>query len=154
LDGGGLGGDHSLPLNELEYAMNPSQISAPWVLSKGCAVTFSPRRAGVLRVAEGRAWVTFEMPQAARFGDAGDHFVGFGQALAVRAGQCVVIEAWPAAGASSIRLAWEPLANPFLGSRWETAVAEPLRDLRQGLALVGSALARLAVGWLPSTNLP
>jgi hypothetical protein len=109
LDGEGLGGDHSLPLNELEYAMNASQISAPWVLSKGCAVTFSPLRAGVLRVAEGRAWVTFEMPQAARLGDAGDHFVGFGQTLAVRAGQRVVIEAWPAAGASSIRLVWEPL---------------------------------------------
>lgn len=91
--------------------MNPLKYSAPWVLPKGCAATCCPARAGVLRAVGGRAWVTFDLASASRVTDAGDHFVAVGRDLAVRAGQRMVIEAWPDAGHDGVRLVWEPLGR-------------------------------------------
>jgi len=89
--------------------MNLLKNSAPWQLSNGSAVTFCPARSGVLRAMDGRAWVTFNVTSASPLADAGDHFVAVGRDLPVRAGQRVVIEAWPDEGADSVRLVWEPL---------------------------------------------
>jgi hypothetical protein len=107
-----MDGDHSLPINELESVMNHLKNSVPWELSKGSAVTFCPARSCVLRAMDGRAWVTFDLSTVSPLADAGDHFVSVGRDVPVRAGQRVVIEAWPDAGADSVMLVWAPLERP------------------------------------------
>ena len=94
--------------------MNPSNNSASWMLDKGSAMTFCPRKSGLLRVREGRVWVTFDTNSQSRTADFGDHFVYPGHDLPVRAGQRLVLESWPLVGASRISLVWEPLASKAL----------------------------------------
>ena len=135
-----------LPINELGYAMsfvkqaqvNSQQASrghaltkavamggnTPWQLTRGCALSLQFRGAGVLRVTSGRAWVTLDLSHGSPVADAGDHFVAPGHDLPLRAGQRLVLESWPTAGADSISLVWEPR-----------------------VPAVGRALVRLWVGW-------
>ena len=96
--------------------MNPPKNSVIWTLDKGSAVTFYPRKSGLLRVREGRAWVTFDTNSQSPMADFGDHFVYPSHDLPVRAGQRLVLESWPLAGASRISLVWEPLASKALAS--------------------------------------
>ena len=126
--------------------------TARWLLARGCAVTYFPREAGVLRVQSGRVWATLNpSPWSPRSrwnpqDDAGDFFVAPGQDLPLRAGQGVVIESWPAGSDASSSLVWEPLRASAKNARWQQAVAEPLRDIGRGLVMVGRAAARLTLG--------
>jgi hypothetical protein len=119
---------------------------APWVLPKGLAVTLRPRVAGVLRVVSGRAWATLDVSRHTPLRDAGDHFVALGHDLQLRAGQRVVVEAWPYQGQDGIQLQWVAQPQTCLATRWQTRVVEPARDMGHGLALVVRALGRLLGG--------
>lgn len=127
-------------------AQTVGTIGTPMRLAKGRAVTLRPRVAGILRVPNGRAWATLDVVHGSPLDDAGDHFVAPGHDLHLRAGQRVVLEAWPRSGADSITLFYEPDACPQLSSQWQAAVVEPLRELGHGLALCGYALAQLVRG--------
>ena len=120
--------------------------AAPMQLAKGRAVTLRPKVAGILRVPHGRAWATLDKVRGSSLDDDGDHFVAPGHDLHVRAGQRVVLEAWPRAGADSITLVYEPDASAQVSSQWQAAVMEPVRELGHGLALSGYALVQLARG--------
>lgn len=72
-------------------------------LTPGCALSFCPQVAGILRVPHGRVWVTL--------GDGVDHFVSPENWLGVQARQRVVAEAWPAIVGACTRLVWEPAAS-------------------------------------------
>ena len=61
----------------------------------------------------------------------------------VRAGQRVVVEAWPHKGQDGIQLQWVAQPQACLATRWQTNVVEPVRDIGHGLALVTRALWRL-----------
>ena len=80
--------------------------ASAWNLPRGRAVSVTLRAATVLRATSGRAWVTQDAP----LGAPGDYFVFPGHDLPLRAGQSVVIEAWPYPGQDEVALQW--LAQP------------------------------------------
>ncbi len=130
-----------LPLDAVAVAED-----APWVLPAGRAVTVRPRTAGVLRVVSGRAWATLDVSRHTPLTESGDHFVALGHDLQLRAGQRVVVEAWPYKGQEGIQLQWVAQPQACLATRWQTNVVEPVHDIGHGLALVARALWRLLGG--------
>ena len=87
-------------------------VQQTYLLSVFKAITLCPREAGVVRVTQGRMWATMDLDSGSPVADAGDHFVAPGQDLHLRAGQRVVLEAWPAKGQASIQWQWLPVATP------------------------------------------
>lgn len=129
-----------------QMQQSTAALPGTWKLGKGRAITLAPAEAGVLRVAHGCLWATFEGPHAGPLNDQGDHVVEAGGQLRLRAGQRVVIEAWDARAPAYF--SWDPLparaAAP--ARRWAGAVVQPLADLRLAVALGLGALGRLAAG--------
>ena len=87
-------------------------------LAVGRAVTLRARQPGVLHVAQGRVWVTFNGG-----GRAGDYFVDQGEGLPLLAGQTVVLESFAVGPAAPAYFSWEPLApsrrvNAAVPARW------------------------------------
>jgi hypothetical protein len=131
-------------------ALTQSQQSTPslpgtWKLEAGRAITLRPRENGVLRVAHGRLWVTFDGPHAGPLNDLGDRVAGAGDAVRVAAGQRMVLE--PVDPAVPAYFSWDVAPAP-LAARSPRAelVLQPLRDLRLALVFGGGAVARLASG--------
>lgn len=145
-----LQSQHASPLQrpaaDAQYGAFSLSADAPWVLAKGRAVTLRPRTAGVLRVISGRAWATLDVSRHTPLLETGDHFVALGHDLQLRAGQRVVVEAWPHKGQDEIKLQWEAQPEPCMATRWQAKVVEPTRDVGHGLALVARALGRLVAG--------
>ncbi len=81
-------------------------------LSVSEALTLCPRELGMLRVTQGRIWATIDLDGSSSVADAGDHFVVPGQDLRLRAGQRVVLEAWPMKGQGPVQWQWLPVAIP------------------------------------------
>ncbi|MDZ7921293.1 DUF2917 domain-containing protein [Rhodoferax sp.] len=131
---------------ELKLDAEALAMDEPWVLPKGRAVTVRPRTAGVLRVVSGRAWATLDVSRHTPLTESGDHFVALGHDLQLRAGQRVVVEAWPYKGQDGIQLQWVAQPQACLATRFQTKVVEPVRDIGHGLALVARALWRLLGG--------
>jgi hypothetical protein len=146
--------DHWDSINELERSMdtkhqqklhqstgaNSIKTMVPWTLLAGRALTLRPTTSGVLRVSHGRAWATLDVDRRSLTSDAGDHFLNPENALVLRAGQRVVIESWPVAGASGIGLVWEPEVHQRKASLWDVAVLLPVRAMRHGLIRVARAM--------------
>jgi Protein of unknown function (DUF2917) len=78
---------------QTQQSTNPLQAGA-WKLGGGRAMTLHPRDAGLLRIARGRLWATFDGPHTGPANDWGDRVLVAGSRLALRAGQRVVVEAW------------------------------------------------------------
>ena len=76
-----------------------SRPAISYTLPAGQAMTVQARESGVLRVGQGRLWVTFSHADRDRRVPAGDHFLGRGESLRLSAGQTVVMESWPDAAA-------------------------------------------------------
>lgn len=125
-----------------------------WKLEAGRALTLRPRAGGVLRIAQGRVWVTMDgLNDAAEA--AGDLFLVPGRGLVVQAGQRLVVESsGPERGAAAY-FSWDPLPQTQARAvrrashqtgRWQVAVAQPLRDLGVALSLAGRAVLRLLQG--------
>ncbi|CAN5430496.1 hypothetical protein BH10PSE16_BH10PSE16_12670 [soil metagenome] len=105
-------------------------------LQDGQAMTVQARESGVLRVAQGRIWLTFSHAGRDRRVPAGDHFLGCGDSLPLSAGQTVVMESWSGAADAE-----EGAATPACVS-WETAA--PARTLSAALAAGWHALGLAA----------
>ena len=84
---------------------------AVWSLSPGQATTLRPRQDATLQVKEGQLWVTFDGPHCGRGNQSGDHFLGTGEQLPVRAGQRLVLEPLGRPGTPPARLQWASLAG-------------------------------------------
>jgi hypothetical protein len=100
-----------------------------------------------VRVAHGRVWATVEGPHGRTPDDAGDHILELGQAMRVRAGQAVVMEAWNASGASYFT--WDPVPACEAAARTRlnfAGVLQPLADLRMAFAIALRATGQLAAG--------
>jgi hypothetical protein len=78
-----------------------------WTLAPGAALTLRPSHPGVLRVADGVLWATFDGPHPGPFNDLGDHLLPPGAVLEVEAGQRLVIE--PLDAVVPARFSWDPL---------------------------------------------
>jgi hypothetical protein len=125
-------------------------IAAPalpgtWKLGAGKAITLRPHEEGALRVAHGCLWATFDGPHDGPANDAGDHVVGTGHSMRLRANQRLVIQAWDARRPAYF--SWEPASEAVRLRRVSLAgVLQPLADLRAALGLAAGAVARLAGG--------
>lgn len=117
-------------------------------LAIGSAASLRPAVAGVLRVVQGRVWLTRDLLPGSTATDLGDHMVCCGEDFALSAGQRVVLESWPEAGASAtnVSLVWTPTVHAASATRWQMAVVAPARDLGRALVMALRASARLAAG--------
>ena len=137
-----------------------AQAAGSWKLVNGHAVTLHDRNAAVLRITCGSVWATVDGPHAGPANNQGDLFLKAGDRLTLQAGQRVVIEPWRASANEAVYFSWDPAtAAPTLtrqqdarprpaqaGSRMQTAVLCPLRDLGLALRLAAQALGRLVWG--------
>lgn len=126
-------GDH-----ELQQSFDAVGIARCWNLAAGQVLSLRPRGAGILRIREGRAWVTLDERPGGYGPEAGDHFLRVGDQLAVAFGRHLVLESLDE---GPLGFEWLPLAQ-----------REPLRhtlgDLYAAAQLAGSALLRLLRGLL------
>ncbi len=120
-------------------------LPGTWKLAAGRAITLEPREAGVLRVAHGRLWATYDGPHRGALNDQGDRIVGVGERLSLRAGQRLVVEAW--SDRAPAYFSWDPLPAAVTASAPRAArVLQPLGDLRLALVFGAGAAGRLFVG--------
>ena len=129
-------------LTQMQQSASAAGLPGSWKLGTGRAITLQPREAGVLKIAHGRVWATFDGPHSGFRNDLGDYVLGVGERLPLRAGQRLVMEAWSAP--SPVYFTWEPMAQEASdkASPW-SPVLQPLADLRQALLMAGGAAGRL-----------
>lgn len=120
-----------------------ARLPGTWRLDPARAVTLRPREDGVLRIAHGRVWLTFDGPHAGAPNEFGDRFPGAGEKVRVRAGQRLVIESCErdVPAYFSWDFAPEPVA---LRVPPRHAVAQSWSDLQLAAAMGLQAAARLA----------
>ncbi len=106
------------------------------------AMVWRQPMAGVLQVAGGRLWITFDQPHAA--GDGSDHFVAAGEVIELRAGERALLEPVrdDAGALVTAVFDWQPLP----AHRRAAVRVQALADLRQALALAAGACGRLLFG--------
>ena len=131
------------------------RLPGTWRLEPARAVTLRPREDGVLRIAHGGAWVTFDGPHGGPLNDLGDRVLGAGEQLRVRAGRRIVLEpvdrAAPAYFSWDFAVAPEPVRAPRL------AVAQSWSDLQLAVVLgarAGGRLAAAVIGLAAGAVLP
>jgi hypothetical protein len=135
----------SQTLTQMQQSSLATALPGTWKLAPGRAITLEPREAGTLKVAHGQIWATYDGPHAGPRNDLGDHIVGVGGQLRLRAGQRMVVEAWN--DRAPAYFSWDPLpvqvraATPRLA-----AVLQPLADLRLALVFGAGAAGRLVAG--------
>ena len=143
----------------LQASAGTDKVAGCWKLAEGCAMTLRSRSAGVLRIAHGGVWVTFDNAQCDDSVRGGDHFLGAGDTLHLLPGQTLVMESLKAEAHSAAYFSWYPLpatAGVVIANRrapvfsrssaWRTGVLLPLSDLRAAFVLAGAASARLLTG--------
>lgn len=87
----------SLALPARAAAVPPAVRRGAWQLAAGQATTLKAARASVLRIRQGRLWITRDA--TAQWGSE-DLVLGPGESLTVQAGQRIVMEPWDGYGAT------------------------------------------------------
>lgn len=119
-------------------------LPGTWKLGAGRAITLQPTQNGVLRVAHGCLWATFDGPHEGSLRELGDHFVEVGDTVRIAAGERVVIEPW--GRDQSAFFTWDPAPQAARLPRITFAdVLQPLADLRAAVALGVHAAARIVL---------
>ena len=136
----------SLFYPDLQPLRSEAGLVRCWQLLPGHAVGLRPRTDGVLRVAQGRAWVTWGVGVCGHGNEAGDHVVWCGHSLTVPAGCSVVMESLDAA---PVRFDWTPAAAAARsGLRGREAWAQAQADLVCAVRLSARALLRVSLSLL------
>lgn len=121
------------------------RLPGTWKLVPGRAITLEPREEGTLKVAHGQVWATYDGPHRGPRNNLGDHIVGMGGQLRIRAGERVVVESWGTKSAAYF--SWDPLPVRVQVSEPNFArVMQPLADLRLAVVFGLQAIGRLATG--------
>lgn len=126
-------------------------LAGCWKLAPEQALTLQAPEAGVLRIAHGRVWVTFDHADDRASLRAGDYFLSRGQSLVLQAGESLVMESFGAGHAASAYFSWEPVPalRPAAAAQgWRAGMVAPLADLRLAAVLAGRALGALVRGLL------
>ena len=132
-------------LSQTQQSSSSPALPGTWKLASGRAITLEPRESGTLRVAHGQLWATYDGPHGGPLNDLGDHILGVGGQLRVRAGQRLVVEAWDSQAPAYF--SWDPLPEAARRPAVSLArVVQPLADLRAALALGAGAAGRLVAG--------
>ncbi|MDI1338719.1 DUF2917 domain-containing protein [Polaromonas sp.] len=145
--------------HELQSVAGTEKVSGCWKLGDSRALTLRPSQPGVLRIAHGRVWITFDHARGDDAVRGGDHFLGAGDSLQLLPGQALVMESWNASQGAAAYFSWDPLpasAGLALTARrttalarnpqWRAGVLQPLRDLRLAAGLAATASGRLLGG--------
>lgn len=143
----------SAPMQQLsQHLSSPAPASSPlagwWHLAPRRTVSLQPHVCSVLRIAQGRVWVTMAGHQGlAGQPDSGDVVLHAGDELAVPAGARLVLESWPTTPDDVVRF---DLSEPAAVSAaaplsFEREVASSAHDLGQALLAAAAALGR--AGW-------
>lgn len=148
---------NALELQMLNTSAACHALSGRWKLGQGQALTLRPVRPGVLQIARGRVWITFDHACHDDGVRGGDHVLEAGDSLKLLPGQALVMESWATAQQRAVYFSWDPLpategasinarpARVFASTaRWQAGALEPLRDLETALGLAGAASVRLA----------
>ena len=134
----------------LEFQSSQQLTSVPgfWKLAPGQALSLQPRRAGLLRVAQGQVWVTLDVPHRGAGNELGDYFLQAGEQLGVGAGRHLVLEPFARAGGHPVLFEWSPVPDVThtLTAHNASAVTQALRDLGLALGMVATAMSRLFAG--------
>ena len=143
----------------LQVSAGADKVAGCWTLAEGRALTLRARSVGVLRIAHGEVWVTFDNAQRDDGVRGGDHFLGAGDTLHLLPGQTLVMESLKAEAHSAVYFSWDrwpATAGGVIASRrspvffrspaWRTGVLQPLSDLRAAFVLAGAASVRLLNG--------
>ena len=136
--------------SEFQQSRGTTVVPGVWKLAAGHALSLRPRQPGVLRIAQGRAWVTLDVPHNGHGNESGDHLLQAGHQLEVYAGQHLVFETMERAGGTAVSFEWTPQASMSAAHALQgaAAVTQPWHELGQALGMVGSALGRLSMGLL------
>lgn len=119
-----------------------------WHLAPHRTISLFPAVHSVLRIKQGRVWVTTGThPAGVGPAESGDWVLQVGDELQVPLGVHLVMESWPAQPDEAVRFDWfEPVATPArVDSRFQQQVRSPARDLVQELWLSAAALGRASV---------
>lgn len=135
-------GDH-----ELQQSFDAIGVARCWNLAAGQLLSLRPRSAGMLRIRQGRAWVTLDEQPSGHGPDAGDYFLLVGDQLAVSPGRHLVLESLDQ---DTLSFEWLQLTGSHAPQRmrWNEAVSQPAADLWRAAQLAGGALLRLCRGLL------
>jgi hypothetical protein len=68
-------------LAQMHQSPRAAALPGTWKLAPGRAITLQPASSGVLRVAHGSLWVTFDGPHRGPLNDLGDHVVEVGESV-------------------------------------------------------------------------
>ena len=136
-----------MPARPLVPPLQPCAAAGCWRLPPGQALSLKPRESGVLRIAQGRVWLTGG-PSAQ------DLVLQAGDALAVDVGQHVVLEPWglPGERDAPVLFRWDHVApqphrhqaRTRAARDWELGVVQPLQELVRALAGAGRAVGAAA----------
>jgi hypothetical protein len=132
----------SQSLTQTQQSPTTHSLPGTWKLAAGRAITLRPRESGILRVAHGRLWITFDGPHTGPRNDLGDHFIGAGDQLRLCAGQRLVAEPWN--DGAPAYFSWDPL--PARNEAPPLSVVQPLADLRLAWTFGAGAFGRLVSG--------
>jgi hypothetical protein len=131
-------------LTEMQPSAAPA-LPGTWKLAPGRVITLEPREAGMLRVAHGQVWATFDGPHRGPANDLGDHVIGVGEQLRLHPGQRLVVEAWN--GNAPAYFSWDPLpVRARVRTPALVRVMQPLADLRLAVVFGAGAALRLVAG--------
>lgn len=128
----------------------PSPLAGLWHLAPRRTVSLQPKAHSVLRIAQGRVWVTMGARQGlAGQADSGDLVLHAGDELPVPAGVHLVMECWaahPDQTSETVRFDFsEPAPVPAAAiPRFQREVASPARELGHELLASAGALGRAA----------
>ena len=112
-------------------------LAGCWKLDAGRALSLQARRAGVLRIAHGRVWATFDHADQPGSARAGDHILSRGESLHLQPGERLVMESFGIGHTPSACFSWEP------ARAGRTAAAVPASVPRR-VRIMGRAVTRAA----------
>ncbi len=100
-------------------AYSDASATLCWQLLPGSVLSFEAGKPVLLRITQGRIWLTLDGPHSGAANDWGDVVLQSGDQFALEPGQRIVVEAWTTpAAAQGARLVWSLAPHPQREGSW------------------------------------